>query len=136
MSQNKTQPTKSSVTAFLEAVSPPQKREDCRTIATLMQEITGEKPVLWGKSIIGFGDYRYKYASGREGNWFLAGFSPRKNTITLYLFCDLDHPGLSLDKLGTYKRGKGCLYIKKLSDVNLNVLKRLIKKAIVLTNAH
>ena len=136
MSQNKTQPTKSSVTAFLEAVSPPQKREDCRTIATLMQKITGEKPVLWGKSIIGFGDYRYKYASGREGNWFLAGFSPRKNTITLYLFCDLDHPGLSLDKLGIYKRGKGCLYIKKLSDVNLNVLKRLIEKAIVLTNAH
>ena len=132
----KTQPTKSNVTAFIEAVSPAQKREDCRTIATLMQEITGEKPVLWGKAIIGFGDYSYKYASGREGNWFLAGFSPRKNAITLYLYCDLDHPELSLEKLGTHKRGKGCIYIKKLTDVDLKVLKGLIKKAIVLTKAH
>lgn len=136
MPQNKTQPTKSNVTAFLEALSPPQKRDDCKAVATLMQEITGEKPVLWGKSIIGFGNYNYKYASGREGNWFITGFSPRKNAITLYLFCDLDHPALALDKLGTYKRGKGCLYIKKLTDVDLKVLKGLIKKAIVLTEAH
>ena len=78
MSQNKTQPTKSNVTAFLEAVSSPQKREDCRTLATLMQEITCEKPVLWGKSIVGFGSYNYRYASGRKGTWFLSGFFREK----------------------------------------------------------
>lgn len=134
MSQNKTQPTKSNVTAFLEAVSPPQKREDCQTPATFMQEITCEKPVLWGKSIVGFGSYRY--ASGRKGTWFLSGFSPRKNAITLYPFCNLDHPALALDKLGNYKRGKGYLYIKTLADINVDVLKRLIEKAIVLTKTH
>lgn len=136
MSKNKTQPTKSNVTAFLEAVSPPQKREDCQTPATFMQEITCEKPVHWGKSIVGFGSYSYRYASGRKGTWFLSGFSPIKNAITLYLFCNLDHPALALDKLVNYKRGKGCLYIKTLADINVDVLKRLIEKVIVLTKTH
>lgn len=86
MSQNKTQPTKSNVTAFLEALSPPQKRDDCKAVATLMQEITGEKPVLWGKSIIWFGNYNYKYASGREGNWFITAIHQEKMLLLFIYF--------------------------------------------------
>lgn len=98
-----------------------------------MKQETGCDPVLWGETIIGFGTYHYKYASGREGDWFLAGFAPRKSALTIYLYCDLDHKELSFDNLGKHKRGKGCLYIKKLSDIDLNVLKNIVRKAVALT---
>ena len=88
------------------------------------------KPHLWGTSIIGFGEYHYTYASGREGDWFLTGFSPRKQALYLYLMCDLANDGLTFDGLGKYKIGKGCLYIKRLSDIDLKVLEQLIKDSI------
>ena len=133
MSQNKTRPSDKDVVTFLRSVSPKEKQEDCFSILNIMQQITGKGAVLWGDSIVGFGDYRYKTKSGRENNWFITGFSPRKNALTLYLFCDLQHNEFSFQNLGKQKLGKGCLYIKILSDVDITVLKNIIKKAVVLT---
>ncbi|MEL0301787.1 MAG: DUF1801 domain-containing protein, partial [Flavobacteriaceae bacterium] len=96
----------------------------------LMGEITQAEPHLWGTSIIGFGEYHYKYKTGREGDWFLVGFSPRKQALTLYLMCDLSHDGLNFTGLGKHKLGKGCLYIKRLSDINIDILKKIIKDSI------
>ena len=95
-----------------------------------MEKITSSQGVLWGTSIIGFGDYHYKYASGREGDWFLTGFSPRKNALTLYLMCDISHQSIDFSTLGKHKKGKGYLYIKRLDDVVLKALKNIIKTSI------
>ncbi|MGY8967353.1 MAG: DUF1801 domain-containing protein [Flavobacteriales bacterium] len=130
MKQNKTQRTDNSVSLFLDQIEPEQKRKDSHALVALMSQITAEKPKLWGTSIIGFGDYHYKYKSGREGDWFLTGFSPRKNALTVYLMCDLSHEGLDFDGLGKYKLSKGCLYFKKIEDVDLNVLTQIIKDSI------
>ena len=130
MKQNKTQRTDNSVSLFLDQIEPEQKRKDSHALVALMSQITAEKPKLWGTSIIGFGDYHYKYKSGREGDWFLTGFSPRKNALTVYLMCDLSHEGLNFDGLGKYKLSKGCLYFKKVEDVDLNVLTQIIKDSI------
>ena len=130
MKQNKTQRTDNSVSLFLDQIEPEQKRKDSHALVALMSQITAEKPKLWGTSIIGFGDYHYKYKSGREGDWFLTGFSPRKNALTVYLMCDLSHEGLNFDGLGKYKLSKGCLYFKKIEDVDLNVLTQIIKDSI------
>ena len=130
MKQNKTQRTDNSVSLFLDQIEPEQKREDSHALVALMSQITAKKPKLWGTSIIGFGDYHYKYKSGREGDWFLTGFSPRKNALTVYLMCDLSHEGLNFDGLGKYKLSKGCLYFKKIEDVDLNVLTQIIKDSI------
>lgn len=130
MKQNKTQKTNESVRLFLSSVSEEQKREDSYTLLNLMGEITKAEPHLWGTSIIGFGEYHYKYKTGREGDWFLVGFSPRKHALTLYLMCDLSYDGLDFTGLGKYKLGKGCLYIKRLSNVNIDILKKIIKDSI------
>ena len=130
MKQNKTQRTDNSVSLFLDQIEPEQKRKDSHALVALMSQITAEKPKLWGTSIIGFGDYHYKYKSGREGDWFLTGFSPRKNALTVYLMCDLSHEGLDFDGLGKYKLSKGCLYFKKIEDVDLNVLTQIIEDSI------
>ena len=130
MKQNKTQRTDNSVSLFLDQIEPEQKRKDSHALVALMSQITAEKPKLWGTSIIGFGDYHYKYKSGREGDWFLTGFSPRKNALTVYLMCDLSHEGLDFDGLGKYKLSKGCLYFKKIQGVDLNVLTQIIKDSI------
>ena len=130
MKQNKTQRTDNSVSLFLDQIEPEQKRKDSHALVALMSQITAEKPKLWGTSIIGFGDYHYKYKSGREGDWFLTGFSPRKNALNVYLMCDLSHEGLNFDGLGKYKLSKGCLYFKKIEDVDLNVLTQIIKDSI------
>ena len=130
MKQNKTQRTDNSVSLFLDQIEPKQKRKDSHALVALMSQITAEKPKLWGTSIIGFGDYHYKYKSGREGDWFLTGFSPRKNALTVYLMCDLSHEGLDFDGLGKYKLSKGCLYFKKIEDVDLNVLTQIIEDSI------
>lgn len=106
------------------------KQRDSNTLLNLMSEIAQAPAHLWGTSIIGFGEYHYKYKTGREGDWFLVGFSPRKQALTLYLMCDLSHDGLDFTGLGKYKLGKGCLYIKRLSDIDLEVLKRIIQDAI------
>lgn len=130
MKQNKTQKTNESVALFLSSITEDEKRNDSHTLIGLMQQITQANPHLWGTSIVGFGEYRYKYKTGREGDWFLTGFSPRKQALTLYLMCDLSHDGLDFTGLGKYKTGKGCLYIKRLSEVNLNVLKKIIEDSI------
>ena len=130
MKQNKTQRTDNSVSLFLDQIEPEQKRKDSYALVALMSKITAEEPKLWGTSVIGFGDYHYKYKSGREGDWFLTGFSPRKNALTVYLMCDLSHEGLNFDGLGKYKLSKGCLYFKKVEDVDLNVLTQIIKDSI------
>ena len=130
MKQNKTQRTNKSVKLFLDQIEPEQKRKDSYEIVDLLSKITKEEAKLWGTSIIGFGEYHYKYKSGREGDWFLTGFSPRKNNITLYLMCDLSHDELNFEGLGKHKLGKGCLYFKKNEDIDLNVLTQIIKDSI------
>ena len=133
MSTNKTKPTTRSVELFLDDLIPEQRKKDSWTLYLLMEKITGSQGVLWGTSIIGFGDYHYKYASGREGDWFLIGFSPRKNALTLYLMCDISHESIDFSTLGKHKKGKGCLYIKRLDDVDLKALEDIIKTSISLT---
>ena len=130
MAENKTKATAKSVPEFLEQIKDPKKRSDCVTIAAMMQRLSGSKPKIWGDSIVGFGDYHYKYASGREGDWFLAGFSPRKQNLTIYIMGYLEFYTELLEDLGKFKHGKGCLYIKKLEDVDMKVLETLIKTSI------
>ena len=129
MAEMKTRKTGASVEAFLGALEAP-RREDCRALVRLMREATGAPPKMWGPSIVGFGAHHYKYESGREGEWFLAGFSPRKAALTLYLTSGLRHDAALLRKLGKHKTGGGCLYIKKLADVDLEVLAQLIQGAV------
>lgn len=130
MSELKTQKTHASVAAYLAAIENPERRKDCKTLATMMKAATGARPAIWGTSIVGFGDYRYRYASGREGDWFLVGFASRKSDLTLYLMAiDAEMVALLKD-LGPHKRGGGCLYVKRLSDLRMPVLKRLIAKSI------
>ena len=130
MSEPKTKPTDESVEEFLDAVYHPQKKADSFELLKIMKEVTQEEPIMWGTSIIGFGSYHYRYASGREGDWPIVGFSPRKRSLTVYLTPGLDEIGDLLGKLGKHRVGKGCLYINKLSDVDTDVLKEIIKKSI------
>jgi len=126
MAQNKTIATTGSVTDFLNSITDAEKREDSFALLALMEKITGEKPVLWGTSIIGFGSYHYKYDSGREGDMPLTGFSPRKQNLTIYIMAGFTTYAGLLEKLGPYKTGKSCLYIKRLSQINIAVLQELI----------
>jgi len=130
MAELKTKRNDQSVEAFIESIEQEKKRTDSRAILELMQEVTGEEPEMWGDSIIGFGSYHYKYASGREGEWFLTGFSPRKQNLTLYIMSGFDEYDSLLSKLGKYTTGKSCLYIKNIEDVNLDTLKELIKRSV------
>jgi Domain of unknown function (DU1801) len=119
-----------SVEGFLNSVADEQKREDCFEILKLMKQVTKETPKMWGPSIVGFGSYHYKGASGREGDWFLTGFSPRKQNLTLYLNHGFDVHKDLLKKLGKYKTGMGCLYVNKLDDVDKKVLKELVTESV------
>lgn len=130
MAENKTKPTKLNVTAFINGIDDRQKRRDARKLAAMMREATGARARMWGPSIVGFGQYHYKYASGREGDFMITGFSPRKQAMTLYVIPGFTHFGTLMDKLGKYKTGKSCLYIKSLSDVDEEVLKRLIERSV------
>ena len=126
MAELKTKPTDISVGAFIASLPDEQKRQDCLVILELMKEVTGAEPKMWGESIIGLGSHHYRYASGTEGDWFMVGFSPRKQNITIYLMYGVeDHPEI-MKKLGKYKTGKACLYIKHISDIDLEALKELI----------
>jgi len=129
MAENKTKPTGSSVTAFLNKIKDRQLRDDCFVILEMMQKVSNSEPVMWGSAIVGFGTYHYVYESGREGDTLLIGFSPRKQNITIYFMGGLDQVQDELSKLGKYKTGKGCLYIKSLSDVNITALKKVLAKA-------
>ena len=115
---------------FLNSVEHNKRREDGLEILDLMKEVTGEEPAMWGDSIVGFGDYTYKYASGRTGQWMLVGFSPRKQNLTLYIMDGFDGYAELLGKLGKHKTGKSCLYINKLEDVDQDVLRELVQKSV------
>jgi uncharacterized protein DUF1801 len=130
MAENKTKPTKGNVTAFLRKIKDERLRDDCFAILKMMQEVSNCEPVMWGSAIIGFGTYHYVYESGREGDMVVIGFSPRKQNISIYLMGGLNKVQEELSKLGKYKTGKGCLYIKSLSDVNAEVLKKIFAKAL------
>ena len=130
MAELKTKRNDASVGTFLEAVEDEHKLEDSQVILKLMQEVTGDEPTMWGDSIVGFGSYDYKYASGREGTWFQTGFSPRKQNLTLYIMSGFDRYDELLGNLGKFKTGKSCLYIKKLEDVDLDVLEELVKESV------
>lgn len=131
MPENKTKPTTSSVTAYIDALTDATRRSDAKELVQLMQRASGEKPRLWGPSIVGFGSYHYKYASGREGDMPLISFSPRKAAMVLYSMLDHHEAKGLLAKLGSHTTGKGCLYIRKLADVDRTVLETLIKNALV-----
>ncbi|NJL95489.1 MAG: DUF1801 domain-containing protein [Anaerolineae bacterium] len=125
---NKTQPTDDPVNAFLEAIEDPQKKADSLALVELMRQATGHEPRLWG-NIVGFGQYHYKYASGREGDAFLAGFAPRKGNLTLYIMAGFEQYDALLARLGKFKTGKACLYLKKLADVDMDVLRELVQQS-------
>ena len=127
MAELKTKPTNESVKNFLNQISDEERRADCFAVAKIMEEISGEKPKMWGPSIVGFGSYHYKYASGREGDWLMMGFSPRKKDLTLYLMMGFEKHGELMEKLGKHSASKSCLYIKRLSDIHVPTLKKLIK---------
>ena len=119
---------------FIRSVENETRREDALVLMNIMQELTGDKGSMWGPSIIGFGKYHYKYASGREGDWFVTGFSPRKASMTLYIMSGFRRYSELLGKLGKHKIGKSCLYINKLADVDMDVLKELISESIAQLN--
>ena len=129
MAELKTKATNASVKAFIDAIPDERKRKDARKVMALMRDLTGEKPRMWGPSIVGFGSYHYKYASGHEGDMCLAGFSPRKQYLTIYILPGFERYGTLLKKLGKHKTGVGCLYINKLDDVDVKVLEKLINTA-------
>ena len=130
MAEQKTKPTDESVEDFLNRIPDAERREDCFAVAKIMEEITGERPVMWGPSIVGFGTYHYKYASGREGDWPISGFSPRKKDLTLYIMVGFEKYPELMEKLGKHSHSKSCLYIKRLSDIHVPTLKKLIKTGI------
>ena len=129
MAENKTRPTRSSVAAFLNGIEDDRKRRAAKEIDKLFREITGEKPRMWGPSIIGYGTYHYKYDSGREGDFMRLGFSPRKQSLTLYIMPGFEQYDALLKKLGKHKTGKSCLYVKRLEDIDMDVLRALAQES-------
>ena len=130
MSDLKTQKTRQSVTRFLADIEHELRRKDCRAVVKIMREVTGKKPAMWGPSIIGFGSYHYRYASGREADWFLAGVSPRKQSLSIYIMSGFTGHTALMKKLGKHKTGAACLHVNKLEDIDLDVLAKLIKKSV------
>lgn len=130
MAELKTKQTDASVEAFLRSVEDENKRKDAFAILEMMKEITGEEPKMWGPSIVGFGSYHYKYPSGQEGDWFRTGFSPRKQNLTLYIMNGVESYPDHLARLGKHKIGKSCLYVKKLADVDMEVLRDMIRQSL------
>jgi len=135
MAENKTKPTTTSVPAFLDACPDETRRTDAKALAKLMQKVTGHKPAMWGSAIVGFDSYHYTYESGREGDMLIVGFSPRKAANVLYGAIGFDGAEVLLAKLGKHTTGKGCLYIKKLAEVDMKILETLIENAVAATRA-
>jgi Domain of unknown function (DU1801) len=129
MAQNKTTPNDQHVDQFLNAIADGRKRQDSFTLLQLMKQVTGMEPKMWGSSIVGFGSYHYKYESGREGDTILAGFSPRKQSLTIYNMGGVDQHDDMLKRLGKHTMGGGCLYIKRLDEIDLPALKILIEES-------
>jgi hypothetical protein len=130
MAEPKTKQTRESVERFLNSIADEQRRNDCFRVLEIMKAATKTEPAMWGASIVGFGRYRYKYESGTKGEWFLIGFSPRKQDLTLYIMTGLERYSALLKKLGRHKTGKSCLYLKKLDDVDLPTLKELVRQSV------
>jgi len=129
MAENKTQKTGASVEEFLASVESKTRREDGFRVLQLMQEVTGLEPEMWGPSIVGFGDYHYRYESGRERDFFLTGFSPRKQSLSLYIMAGFEAYDGLLSRLGKHRKGASCLYINKLADVDMDVLRQLVQQS-------
>lgn len=130
MAEPKTKATGASVEDFINAVKDENVREDCWAVVKLMQDVTKAEPKMWGASIVGFGVYTYKYASGKTGDWPLIGFSPRKQNLTLYVMAGFDGYDDLMEKLGNFSCGKSCIYVKRLSDLHLPTLKKLITASV------
>ena len=130
MAELKTKQTDENVEDFLNSISDEKKRQDSFKILELMKEVTGAEPRMWGTSIVGLGSYHYKYASGREADWFVTGFSPRKQNLTLYIMSGFDRYDELMRRLGKHTTGKSCLYIKKVEDIDLSTLKELVKESV------
>jgi len=130
VAENKTRATIASVTEFINSIEDRQKRADARKVAAIMRRVTGKRAKMWGSSIVGYGTYHYKYESGREGDFMITGFSPRKQALTVYILAGFRRFDTLMGKLGKYKTGKSCLYIKRLSDVDEKVLEQLIDRSV------
>ena len=130
MAENKTKPTSASVTEFVNSIDDPRQRADARKVAAMMRRATGKRAKMWGSSIVGYGTYHYKYDSGREGDFMLTGYSPRKQALTVYILAGFERFEPLMKKLGKYKTGKSCLYIKRLTDVDETVLEQLINESV------
>lgn len=130
MTSLKTQPYDRDIPEFLSKVEDPQKREDCFTLLEMMKEETGEEPQYWHSNMVGFGRYHYQYASGHEGDWFLTGFSPRKQNLTIYIMAGFERYDELMANLGKYKTGKSCLYVKRLSDIDQKILRELVSESV------
>lgn len=129
MKENKTQQTDLSVVDFLNAITDEKMREACQKVSALMEEVAQDAPKMWGTSIVGFGFYEYKYATGRQGTWFRFGFAPRKKQLTLYLMAGFETQTEILARLGKHSIGKSCLYINHLADIDMAVLKELLENS-------
>jgi hypothetical protein len=129
LADNKTRPTDASVREFLDGVENETRRADAKQLLEMMREVTGEEPRMWGPSIVGFGSYRYRYESGREGDWFPVGFSPRKSSLVVYIMSGFPRHAELMERLGKHRTGKSCLYINKLEDVDVNVLRELVRRS-------
>lgn len=130
MAELKTKKNDSDIVEFLNGIDDELKRKDCFKLLELFEQWTGESPKMWGQSIVGFGSYHYKYESGREGDWFLTGFSPRKQNLTIYITAGFNEYEETMNELGKYKTGSSCLYVKKLSDIDIDKLKILVEKSV------
>ncbi|HEX9167204.1 MAG TPA: DUF1801 domain-containing protein [Gemmatimonadales bacterium] len=130
MAELKTKPGSGSVSKFLAGIADEATRKDCETLVKLMRSVTRAEPVMWGPSIVGFGTYHYVYESGREGDWFLAGFAPRKGNLTLYIMSGFPQHAALLKQLGKHKTGGSCLYVKHLADLDLKVLRQLVAASV------
>lgn len=136
MAANKTQPVKASVTAYINAIEGAERRADARRVAAMMRKATGKRAQMWGPAMVGYGTYHYKYESGREGDFMITGFSSRKQALTVYIMPGFEKFDTLMGALGKYKTGKSCLYIKRLSDVDENVLERLINESVQYMREH
>jgi len=130
MAELKTRPTRASVKAFLDAIEDEDRRRECRVVMRILRQATGATPRMWGPTIVGYGTYHYRYASGREGDWFLTGFSPRARDLTVYIMTGLEEHGDLMRRLGRYRTGRSCLYLKKLADVDLEILAALVRRSV------
>ncbi len=130
MTELKTKKNDSNIVDFLNRVDNEERRKDCFQLLELFEQLTNETPKMWGASIVGFGSYHYKYDSGREGDWFLTGFSPRKQNLTIYITAGFSEYDDIMQSLGKYKTGSSCLYVKKLSDIDIDKLKILVVKSV------